>query len=56
MTRETGDRSARHGHSPRRSDAVIFDNTPSSSGVIARSGLARITRSHNGSNFFHPAA
>ena len=36
--------------------AVTFESTPSSSGVIIRSCRARITASHSGSNFFHPAA
>ncbi len=36
--------------------AVTFDSTPSRSGVIGRSCLARMTMSHSGSNFFQPAA
>lgn len=36
--------------------ADTFDSTASSIGVIARSCFARITTSHNGSNFFQPAA
>ena len=36
--------------------ADTFDSTPSSIGVIARSCLARMTKSQRGSNFFQPAA
>lgn len=36
--------------------AVTFGNTPSSRGVIARSRLAQITRSHSRSHFFDPVA
>src|SRR5262249_9899069 len=38
------------------SAAVTFESTPSRSGVMSRSCLARITTSHSGSNFFQPAA
>ena len=36
--------------------AVTFESTPSSTGVMIRSCRARITASHTGSSFFHPAA
>ena len=38
------------------SSADTLESTPSSSGVMTRSCRARITASHSGSNFFHPAA
>ena len=42
--------------SDRAAFAVTLERTPSRSGVMVRSCFARITRSHNGSNFFQPVA
>jgi hypothetical protein len=37
-------------------EAVILDSTASSTGVIIARRFARMTVSHNGSNFFQPVA